>query len=300
METTRQRYATIGALSSYWLYIVYTILHNLNQNIFPKPITPQIKIAELLFCSILLFFTFLRHAINEFKKDSTQGTINPKKIVPILLFTLISAPIVFGYVFDTDVQSIGQMILDVGTALMDEDFDDLPPGSDPPGWDELDGTWSTVDDGGNIVYYQDDNADKEALSISTTGNSSWTDYTFEVDVKFVEGNTKKDDRGALLLFRYQGGNSYYFLWMKEGLDSLELHNHGDGAHMVASTSCSLVSDTWYHVNVTIIDQNVWVSINDVPYFTGINMNGAFNNGNVAIGTSYYKVMFDNILVEPIG
>jgi len=132
-----------------------------------------------------------------------------------------------GYVFEQEIHSVGQIILD--SALINEDFDDLPPGSDPPGWDPLDGTWSTVDDDGNIVYYQDDNSDKEALSISATGNTSWTDYTFEVDVKFIEGNLNKDDRGALLLFRYQGGNSYYFLWMKEGLDTLELHNRGDGA-----------------------------------------------------------------------
>ena len=251
----------------------------------------------MVLSSLILLSILFRYAVNEYRKGS-DTVFNLKKAVPLLLFALISVPVVFGYVFETDIQSIGQTILDIGTALMDENFDDLPPGTDPPGWDPLDGTWSTVDDGGNIVYYQDDNADKEALTISTTGNSSWTDYTYEVDVKFVEGNTKKDDRGALLLFRFQGGNSYYFLWMKEGIDTLELHNHGDGAHMVTSTPCTLVPDTWYHVNVTIIDQNVWVSIDDVPYFSGINMNGAFTTGNVAIGTCYYKVMFDNILVEP--
>ena len=36
----------------------------------------------------------------------------------------------------------------------------------------------------------------------------------------------------------------------------------------------------------------------VPFFSGENMGGAFATGNVAVGTSYYKVMFDNILVEP--
>ena len=68
--------------------------------------------------------------------------------------------------------------------------------------------------------------------------------------------------------------------------------------MVASTSFTLVQDTWYHVNVTIIGQNAWVTVDDVPFFTNQAMNGAFDTGNVAIGTSYYKVMFDNILVEP--
>jgi hypothetical protein len=85
--------------------------------------------------------------------------------------------------------------------------------------------------------------------------------------------------------------------MKEYRDELELHNHGDGAHEVATTSCTLVPDTWYHVNITIIGQFVYVSIDDIPYFTSVDINGAFESGNVAIGTSHYKVMFDNIYVE---
>ena len=298
MEPSRLRIASVGVLSLYWLYVVYSIMQILKfeQNVFPRPSVPQIKLFELLISTILLLFTLFSQAIKEYRKPNKSQ--NKRKLAPLIILALVSVPFVFGYVFDSDAQSIGQMILNVGTALMDEDFDELPPGTNPPGWDPNDGNWTTVNDGGNIVYYQDDNADKEALAISTTGNSSWTDYTYEVDVKFVEGNTKKDDRGALLLFRYQGGNSYYFLWLKEGIDILELHNHGDGAHIVSSIDCILIQDTWYHVNVTIIGQNVWVSIDDIPYFSGFNMNGAFTQGNVAIGTSFYKVMFDNILVEP--
>jgi hypothetical protein len=78
-----------------------------------------------------------------------------------------------------------------------------------------------------------------------------------------------------------------------------LHNHGDGAHVVASTNCTLIPDEWIHVKITIQGQFVDVWINDTQYFDDVNMNGAFNNGNVAIGTSYYKVMFDNIYVDVI-
>ena len=42
---------------------------------------------------------------------------------------MMSVPFVFGYVFDQGFQSVGQMILDIGTALMDETFDELPPGT---------------------------------------------------------------------------------------------------------------------------------------------------------------------------
>jgi len=301
MNSTRLRYTTIGTLSIIWLNIVIPLLKDnlaYGSTIFPKTPINQVDVLKLTASSLLLAFTLLFQGLGALGKPNNNQLIATKKITPIILIMTLSVPFVFGYVFDQGFQSVGQMILDIGSALMDENFDDLPPGTDPPGWDTSDGNWTTVYDNGNIVYYQDDNSDKESLSISTSGNSSWTDYTFEVDLKFVEGNPTKSDRGALLLFRYQGGNNYYFLWLKEAQDTLELHNRGDGAHMVASSSCTLVQDTWYHVNVTIIGQNAWVSVDDVPYFTGQVMNGSFDTGNVAIGTSYYKVMFDNILVEP--
>jgi hypothetical protein len=221
-----------------------------------------------------------------------------KSILLIFFSLMILIPLGSAYVFDEEIQGISQTILNL-SGLMDEDFEDLPPGTNPPGWDPEGGNWTTVNDNGNIVYYQDDNADKEALSISTTGNTSWTDYTYTVDVKFIEGNTKKDDRGALILFRYHGGNSYYFLWMKEHLDVLELHNHGDGAHDVATTSCTLVPDVWYDVNISIQGQLADVWIDGIQYFDDVDMNGAFDTGSVAVGTSYDKVMFDNIYVDII-
>lgn len=302
MRNIRLRYTAIGTFSIFWLNVVIPLFKDIlgyGPTIFPKPPISQVMVFKLIGSSLLLAFTLFFQGLGVLRKPNyINQLVSTKKIALIILIMMVSVPFVFGYVFDQDLHSIGQMILDIGTALMDEDFDDLPPGTDPPGWDTSDGNWTTVNDNGNIVYYQDDNSNKEALSISTSGNSSWTDYVFEADLKFVEGNPNKADRGALLLFRYQGGNSYYFLWLKEAQDTLELHNRGDFAHMVASTSCTLVQDTWYHVNVTIIGQNAWVSIDDVPFFTKQAMNGAFDTGNVAIGTTYYKVMFDNILVEP--
>ena len=188
----RLRYAPLGLLSIYWLSVVYTILDilKLNQNIYPRPVINQIKIAELLVSSLLLLVYIIKQVFHEYRKDH-RVRLDMKKMVSFLLFASISAPIVFGYVYDQDIQSIGQMIIDLGTAVMDEDFDTTPPGEDPPGWEEDRGDWYTVDDGGNNVYYQNDDGDKEALSISTTGNTSWTDYSFLVDLKFDTGPSNK-------------------------------------------------------------------------------------------------------------
>jgi hypothetical protein len=268
--------------------------------IFPNKQISQMEIIKILASSLMLSFYSLILGIHELKKPTQEAQFSKKrKIIPLLIVLSFTIPLAYAYVHEQKLHDLVQTILDVH--LMEEDFDDLPPGTDPPGWDETSGNWTTVDDGGNMVYYQDDDADQEALSISTTGNVSWANYTYTVDVKFVEGNTKKDDRGALLLFHYNGGNDYYFLWMKEHTDELSLHNHGGwgGGNTVANSSCTMVQDNWYHVSITIIGQLVNVSIDGTLYFYNVDMNGPENSGSVAIGTRYYKCMFDNIYVEEI-
>lgn len=287
-------------LASIWfLQLTPILMHVLDVGpaVFPGPLMTDTSLAILIITSLGLSSYCLKLGLNRFKREKSgngnQGTL----FLSVVIIVFLVMPFVFAYIHQQEYQSFTQTILN--EALMDEDFDELPPGTDPPGWDPVDGSWSTVTDGGTVVYYQDDNADKEALSISTTGNLSWTDYRFDVDVKFVEGNEKKDERGALLLFRYQGGNNYYFLYMKEYMDLIELHSHGDGAHVVDAVDCVLMPDIWYHVSIVVIGDIVDVEVDGVSYFGGVDMGGSFSHGSVAIGTSYYKVMFDNIYVDTI-
>jgi hypothetical protein len=238
--------------------------------------------------------------ISEQKNIQTrQNPLKTKFQIFILIPLLIAVPFVYAYVFEQSNNNVSQTIIHI--PLMEEDFDDVPPGEDPPGWEEEAGTWAAYNDSGNIVYYQNDTSPKEALTISTTGNTSWTDYTYTVDLKFDEGLTSKQDRGALLVYRYTGGNDYYFLALREARDELEVFKHGTagGGHLVGTTTCTLVQDTWYHVNITIIGNFVWISIDGTPYFTNLDMQGTQTSGSVGIGTEYYKVMFDNINVDEI-
>ena len=80
---------------------------------------------------------------------------------------------------------------------------------------------------------------------------------------------------------------------------LDLHNCCEDAHMIQSTPCKLLQEVWYHVSITITGNNVYVSINDVYYFAGINMGDTLAYDNIALGISYYKVMYDNIYVDMI-
>ena len=267
--------------------------------IFPKPLISQDEIIKLIASSLMLTFSLIRQGIIKLRNPDYSNLQNSKKMIPIILLMMISTQFVFGYVYDNSFQSIGQMILDLGGTVMEEDFGDTPPGEDPPGWEEESGSWYAVDDGGNTVYYNDDDGDSEALTISTSGDTSWTDYSFLVDVKFVEGPSNKADRAALLVYRYTSGNDYYFLAMREAQDELEVYKHGvgGGGHLRGTVSCTMIQDTWYSVNITIRNDSVWISIDDTYYFSGLEMLGSHSNGSVGIGTRYYKVMFDNILVE---
>jgi hypothetical protein len=291
----------------FWLFVIINIIRPFQQNdiiTFPHQTRIYYDVYKLIIASSLLS-VFLFYRGYQILTDASQQTyIQAEKkgnrriryLIAILIPILI-VPVVYAYVYEQDNNNLSQTIIDL--ALMDEDFDEVPLGDDPPGWAEDSGDWAVFNDSGNVVYYQNDTAPKEAITISTTGNTSWTDYTFEVDLKFDEGSPNKPNRGALLVYRYTGGNNYYFLALREAQDELEVYKHGTGGggHLVSTASCTLVQDTWYHVNITIIGDSVWISIDENQYFTNLTMLGDQTSGSVGIGTEYYKVMFDSIYVD---
>ena len=300
MRKTRLHYSIIGVLFIIWLSVTLPNLISILRNdtiIYPLPKHAENSFIFMVISSVILSTIGIMTGILEIRETEGVKIISREKLLPAIFLFFICIPISYAYIFDQNNHNLSQLILD--SAVMNEDFDDLQPGEDPPGWDEDSGSWAAADDDGNLVYYQDDMSDAEALSISTTGDTSWTDYVFEVDVKFVEGNPTKAGRAAIICFRHHGENNYYFMAMREAQDQLDIYKHGTGGggHNVGSVSCTLETGIWYHVNVTIISNNVWVSINDVPYFVNVDMQGSHLAGSVGIGTEYYKVMFDNICVE---
>ena len=300
MNKDRLHNKVILTLLIIWLVQIFPFLKQI-LGLGPRiyPVKTLSSLEKTLFLSVtFLFVTSL--LVKAYGVLSSQRIeVKTRKMIPFVLLLLFVVPNAIGYVFDQDIHFIGQTIINLGDAVMEEDFDDTPPGEDPPGWEEGSGDWFTVDDGGNNVYYQNDDGDREALSISTTGNTSWTDYSFLARLKFDTGPSNKPDRGALLVIRYTGGNNYYFLAMREARDELEVFKHGTGGggHLRGTASCALVPDTWYSVNITIVGGRVWVSVDDTYYFSDLDMGGSHSQGSVGIGTEYYKVMFDDIRVE---
>ena len=215
---------------------------------------------------------------------------------PRTLIILLATPFVYAFIYQQGHQSFPRMMLDA--SLMEEDFE-LPHQTDLPGLDPADGSWSTVMDVGNMIYHQGNIADKKALSVSTTDNLSRTDYRFNVDVKLCEDNAMRVEGGALLLFRYQRGDNYYFLYMNECQGTLELRSHGNGTHIVESVDCELLPDRWHNVSIVVIGDVVDVKVDGVSYFDSVDMGDSFSQCSLAIGTSHAEVFFSNIFVEVV-
>lgn len=302
MKNVRLPYTLLGVLSMIWLQVIIRGMLDTSLSVIPNglPIpVPPIDLRRLIFSSILLSsYTFILGIIEIAKQKGDETTGSGVRVLPVALVFLAVFPAALAYMHEGNIHDLTQRILN--EVWIDEDFEDISPGMDPTDWVELSGNWTTVDEGGNNVYYQSDSREKKALSMPTTGNYSWVSYYYEADIKFVDGNPKKKDRGALLLFRYKGGNSYYFLWLKEHLDQLELYNHGaeGGGNAIAIAQCNLEQGVWYHVKISINGQMARVSLDDIPVFRDVDMGGSYDEGGVGMGTRYYRVKFDNIHVEP--
>lgn len=205
---------------------------------------------------------------------------------------------VFAYFFEQGSQSVSQIILN-NNILMMENFEGLTPPQNPPDWSQIDGNWTTCYDGENIVYQQDDESDKKALTIATAYGKTWYNITYQVRLKFIVGNNKKPDAGALLIFRYVNGNTYYYLRIEQYSDMMRLYEKGgEGEGLLrGSANIALIEGVWYSFKIRIDGQIVNVWVDDVPYLTNIDMRGSITSGQVGVGTRYYKCYFDDIVVS---
>ena len=300
LTSNRVKNAIFGVLLFNWINVImYNVRHSFygQHNFITSEIFNSSNAIILILSSIIFGVYIFYLGIIKISKR-LQFKFKKTHILPIIVLSSLFSPVVYAYVFQQESHSVEMMILN--EIFLEEDFEDVTPGTDPPGWEEQDGDWAAYNDSGNIVYYQGDNSDRETLSMSLSGNSSWVDYLIKVDLKFVEGSNR-DSRAAVIVFRYQGGNSYYQLVLREYYDTIALFRHGTlgGGNMVSSLSHELLTDVWYHVELLIVGDIVNVSVDYTPFFVDTAMSGSYDYGSVGIGTMYYGVMFDNVSVEPI-
>src|SRR5690606_11749127 len=72
-----------------------------------------------------------------------------------------------------------------------------------PTW-QFTGSWDVADDGSKVLRA----FATGATAVAVIGNTTWTDYTAQVDVK-IENLGTRASASVGLLFRYQDPNNYY-------------------------------------------------------------------------------------------
>ena len=215
-----------------------------------------------------------------------------REITGLLFITLsISISTVCAFVYQERSQYFAQKIIDA--YLFFDYFDEHTPPEAPDGWNVKSGTWQTATDG-TVVYEQTDTTIR--MSRSVAGKKRWTNYTFEVKVKFVINGTGLR-RGAILFFRYQNASNYYFLRMLEDKDKVQLYRRiGGNNTRIASINFMLVQDQWYNVKINIEGQTINVWIDGTQVFTNQESGGPLTNGKIGLGTRYYHCCFDDVKV----
>ncbi|ROQ38213.1 uncharacterized protein DUF1080 [Frondihabitans sp. PhB188] len=127
-------------------------------------------------------------------------------------------------------------------------YNDTWDGGDS-GWNDYSGTWATASATSGSTYTESSSAANGPKAV--TGQTSWTDYTLQGDVKINSGSQ------AGLLFRVQGPgvgndtlNGYYLGLYTSG--SMTLGRENNSYTALKSTAGTVAAGTWYHVTIQAV------------------------------------------------
>lgn len=188
-------------------------------------------------------------------------------------------------------------------------FDDFSDGNSD-GWQEYspDGYWSI--NNGEYYGYSPRQTPSHTL-LSTVGDISWNNYSFEVDVKGIDGVGKSvvfyvdnNQNGYVVNLQggYSNGGNKLILAYKQSLDN-------ENAQLITSTSYTNSANIWYHIrievkNENLITKNIKVFVNDEPIietFSNYGSTGGAAGFDVYPGGAFpfTSTIYDNVKIEPL-
>lgn len=224
-------------------------------------------------------------------KDLTKERRRVAKL-PLIIFLCL--------LFPTTVRSLQHYTATVNmkVGLFFDNFNEHTPPEAPDMWTVYSGTWQTAMDGTTVYAQTQKNVDR---TLSIAGNTNWTNYVFQVKVKFVFPPGTPPGTGAILFFRFQDTSNYYFLSVVEDEDELLLYRRVGGVEeqIGLSASITLVANQWYNVRISIELQTINVWVDDVQYFTNQESGGTLTTGAIGVGTKRYSCRFDDVEVNSI-
>lgn len=182
----------------------------------------------------------------------------------------------------------GQWSVEEGAApvLFLDDFENANASK----WSLNGGSWSPVTDGATTAYRQSAGGASELAA----GDTAWTDYVYESDIKLLSG------AGAMMDFRYQDSQHFYFLYMSESYIRIMKQNGNVQSWISACDGPSLQTSAYVRIKVEAIGNTFRVYRNDELVLTASDDDSPYLSGRIALATWDTSVEVDNVRVSEGG
>jgi hypothetical protein len=173
-----------------------------------------------------------------------------------------------------------------GTTLLSDDFQD----GNSTGWTTSGGTWAVQTEGTNKLYNQSDTV----TGMSSAGQSTWTDYSVEAQIKVDAWSGTGGYAG--ILGRYQGSNDHYRLRYVSSTNQIKLEKKiGGNVTVLDSVTVTPLTTGTYHTFKLDMNGSLLTG-----YLDGVQKvsftDTALSSGQVGLYTFNQAADFDNVQV----
>jgi hypothetical protein len=191
--------------------------------------------------------------------------------------------------------------LDGGTVLYSDDFESDTVGMQAGNWifdtidsDPSNGTFAVVSDNGNKALQGVAGSSSWIMDIG--GDVSWTDYTFQADIKFISGSSYEFGLFGRFAIGTDKGN-YYTTYMDDsGAVQLRVRLNGSTSTIgTKSKGTAPVAGMVYTFAISLHGSTISVSVNGTPRVTMVT-DATLSAGGIGLIVNNGTVEFDNVLV----
>lgn len=190
-----------------------------------------------------------------------------------------------------------------GTVLYSDDFSGDTVGMMAKGWiadtidsDPTEGTFSVVSDNGNLALQGAASGSDFIMDIG--GDSSWTDYTFQVDIKMMSGSSFEFGVFGRFALGTDKGNYYEAYMDDSGAVQLRVKLNGSTTTLGTkskSTTGDAQLNTVYTFKLDMHGSVITVSVNGVARVSMV-MDTTLSAGGIGLIVNNGTAEFDNVYV----
>jgi hypothetical protein len=193
--------------------------------------------------------------------------------------------------------------IDGGTVLYSDDFSGDAVGAMANGWiadaidsDPTKGTWSVVSDNGNLALQGAATGGDFIMDIG--GDQSWTDYTFQVDIKMISGSSFEFGVFGRFVLGSDKGNYYEAYMDDSGGVQLRVKLNGSTTTLGSkskSTTGDAQLNTVYTFKLDLHGSTITVSVNGVARVSMVT-DTTLSAGGIGLIVNSGTAEFDNVYV----